>query len=67
MGNFDSICVFLCFYIYMDYFGQVRIVSNEFRVAADSFGWAVADGFGWLLMISGGSVWFWMVSGCLLF
>ena len=52
MGNFDSICVFLCFYIYMDYFGQVRIVSNEFRVAADSFG---------LRMVLGGCWWFQVV------
>ena len=50
-------------YIYMDMycFGLVREVSGRLRVgpmAADSFGWVVADGFGWLPMVSGGFGWF---------
>ena len=32
-------------------------------MAGDSFGWVVADGFGWLRMVSGGFGWFKMVSG----
>ena len=47
-------------------FGLVREVSGWLRVASvtvDSFGWVVADGFGWLRMVSGGFGWFQMVSG----
>ena len=55
-------------YFYMDMycFGLVREVSGWLRVgsvAVDSFGWVVADGFGWLRMVSGGFGWFQMVSG----
>ena len=32
-------------------------------MAADSFGWVIADGFQWLRMVSGGFRWFRMVSG----
>ena len=46
-------------YCYMDMhcFGLVCEVSSWLRVglaATDSFGWVVADGFGWLRMVSGG-------------
>ena len=54
----------------MNCFEPVRVVSSLLRVgsmAADIFGWAVVDGFGWLQMVSGGFGWFWMVSGGLLF
>ena len=70
MGNFNSNCVFLCFYMDMNCFGLLRVVSSSFQVgsvAADSFGWVVTDGFGWLLMISVGFGWFRMISGGLLF
>ena len=55
-----------CFYMDMNCFGPVRVVSSLLRVgsvAADIFGWVVVDGFGWLRMVSGGSGWFRMVSG----
>ena len=56
-------------YFYMDmiYFGLVRVVSNWLRmgsVAVDSFGWVVADGFGWMRMVSCGFGWFPTVSDC---
>ena len=59
-------------YFYMDMycFGLVREVSGWLRVGsvtADSSGWVVVDGFGWLRMVSGGFRWFRMVSGGLLF
>ena len=62
--------VFACFYMDMNCFGPVRVVSSLLRVgwvAADILGWMVADGFGWLWMVSGGFGWFRMVSGGLLF
>ena len=49
------------FYMDMNCFGLVRVVSSWLRVSsgtADSFGWVFADGFGWLRMISGGFAWF---------
>ena len=55
-----------CFYMNMNCFGPIRVVSSLLRVgsvAADIFGWVVADGFGWLRMVSGGFRWFRMVSG----
>ena len=54
-----------CFYMDMNCFGPVRVVSSLLRVgseAADIFGWVVADGFRWLRMISGGFGWFRVVS-----
>ena len=45
----------------MNCFGPVRVVPSLLRVgsvAADIFGWVVADGFVWLLMVSGGFGWF---------
>ena len=50
-------------YFYMDIncFGLFRAVSSWLRVrskAVDSFGWVVADVFGWLRMVSGGFGWF---------
>ena len=50
-----------CFYIDMNCFGPVRVVSSWLRVdsvAADSFGWLVAGGYGWFQMASGGFGWF---------
>ena len=50
-----------CFYMDMNFFGPIRVVSSLLRVgsvAADIFGWVVADGFGWLQMVSGGFGWF---------
>ena len=46
-------------YFYMDMycFGLVREVSGWLRVgsvAADSFGWVVADGFRWFRVVLGG-------------
>ena len=58
------------FYTDMNCFGLVRVVSSWLwvsSVAADSFGWVVADGFGWLRMVSGGFGWFRVVSFGLLF
>ena len=55
-----------CFYMGMNCFGPVRIVSSLLQVGsvtADIFGWVVADGFGWFRMFSGGFGWFRMVSG----
>ena len=49
------------FYMDMNCFGLVRVVSSWLQVgsvAVDSFGWVVANGFGWLRMISGGFGWF---------
>ena len=49
------------FYMDMNCFGLVRVASSWLRVgsvAVDSFRWVVADGFGWLRMISAGFVWF---------
>ena len=60
-GNFDSICVLLHRY---ELFRPVHVVSSWLRVdsvATDSFGWLVADGFGWLRMVSDGLGWFWVV------
>ena len=40
-----------CFYMDMNCFGPVRVVSSFLRVGSvtvDIFGWLVADGFGWL-------------------
>ena len=53
MGNFDSICVFLCFYMDMNCFRLVRhVVSSWFRVVS-----VAADGVGglggWLQMVLG--------------
>ena len=59
-----------CFYMDMNNFGLVRVVSSWLRVgsvAVDSFGWVIADNFGWLQMVSGGFGWFRVVSGGLLF
>ena len=52
------------FYMNMNCFGLVRVVSRWLRVglvAVDSFEWVVADGFGWLRMVSGGFGWFGVV------
>ena len=52
---------FYMFYMDMYCFGLVCEVSGWLRVgslAGDSFGWVVADGFGWLRMVSGGFGWF---------
>ena len=49
------------FYMHMNCFGLIRVVSSWLRVgsmAVDSFGWVVADDFGWLRMVSGGFGWF---------
>ena len=46
-----------CFYMDMNCFGPVCVVSSLLQVglvAADIVGWVVADGFGWLWMFSGG-------------
>ena len=40
-----------CFYMDVNCFGPVRVVSSWLRVesaAADSFGWLASGGFGWL-------------------
>ena len=63
MGNFDSICVFLCFYMDMNCFRLVRhVVSSWFRVGS-----VAADGVGglggWLQMVLGSCLWFQLVSG----
>ena len=53
-----------CFYMDMNCFGPVHVVSSLLRVgsvAADILGWVVADGFGWLRMVSGGFGFFWVV------
>ena len=50
-----------CFYMGINCFEPVRIVSSLLRVGlvtADIFGWMVADGFGWFRMVSGGFGWF---------
>ena len=50
-----------CFYMDMNCFGLVHVVSSWLRVGSvrvESFGWMVADGFGWLRMVSGGFGWF---------
>ena len=57
--------IFAYLYMNMNYFGLVCVVSSWLRVssvAADNFGWVIADGFGWLWMVSGGAVLFRMVS-----
>ena len=62
--------VYAYFYMNINCFGLVRVVSSWLwvgLVAMDSFGWVVADGFGWLRMVSGGFRWFRMVSGGLMF
>ena len=49
------------FHMDMNCFRLVRVVSSYLRVcsvAADSFGWVFADGFGWLRMVSGDFGWF---------
>ena len=59
-----------CFYMDMNCFGPVRVVSSLLRVGsvdADIFRWMVVDGFEWLRTVSGGLEWFRMVSGGLLF
>ena len=46
-----------CFYMDINCFGPVRVVSSLLQVgsvAVDNFGWVVADGFRWLRMVSGG-------------
>ena len=61
---------FYMFYMDMYCFRLVCEVSGWLRVgslAGDSFGWVVADGFGWLRMVLGGCGWFQVVSGGLLF
>ena len=58
------------FYMDMNCFGLVRVATSWLRVgsvAVDSFGWVVADGFGWLRMISAGFGWFRVVSCGLVF
>ena len=50
-----------CFYIDMNCFGPVRVVSSLLwvgSVAADILGWVVSDCFGWLRMVSGSFGWF---------
>ena len=50
-----------CFYMDMNCIGPVRVVSSWLRVGllvANSFGWVVPDGFGWLQMVSDGFGWF---------
>ena len=50
-----------CFYMKMNCFGPVRVVSSWLQVCLvgeDSFGWVIADGFGWLRMVSDVSGWF---------
>ena len=49
----------------MNYFGLSCVVSSWLWVSlvvADTFGWVVVDGFGWMQMVSGGFEWFQMVS-----
>ena len=49
------------FYMDMNCFGLFRVVSSWLRVssvAADSFGWVVADGFKWFRIVSVGFGWF---------
>ena len=49
------------FYMDMNCLGLVRVVSSWLRVgsvAADSFGWVVADGFRWFRVVSDGFRWF---------
>ena len=53
------VILIVCAYFYMDMycFGQVREVSGWLRVgsvAADSFGWVIADGFRWFQVVSDG-------------
>ena len=58
------------FYMDMHCFGLVREVSGWLRVGSvevDSFGWVVADGFGWFQVVSDGFGWFRMVWGGWLF
>ena len=43
-----------CFYMDMNCFRPVHVVSSWLRVdstAADGFGWLVADGFGWFAVL----------------
>ena len=50
-----------CFYMDMNCFGPICVVSSLLRVSsvgADIFGWVTADGFEWLPMVSGGFSWF---------
>ena len=46
-----------CFYMAINCFEPVRIVSSLLRVGLVT-GWMVADGFGWFRMVSGGFGWF---------
>ena len=49
------------FYMDMNCFGLIRVVSSWLWVGSmevDSFGWVVANGFGWFRMISVGFRWF---------
>ena len=50
-----------CFYTDMNCFGPARVVSTWLwvgSVAADSFGWVVADGFRWFQVVLDGFLWF---------
>ena len=63
-----TLIVSACFYMDMNCFGLVSVVSSWLwvgSVAADSSGWVVADSFGWLgwfKVVSGHFGWFQMVS-----
>ena len=49
-----NLIVSACFYMDMNCFGPVRVVSSWLRVGsvtADSFGWVVEDGFGWIAVL----------------
>ena len=52
------------FYMDMNCFGLIRVVSSWLRVGSmgvDSFGWVVANGFGWFRTVSDGFGWFQVV------
>ena len=54
-----------CFYMDMNCFGPVRVVSSLLRVgsvAVDIYGWMVSGGCGWFQVVSGGFRWFRVVS-----
>ena len=60
-GNFKSVCVFLHGYELF----QTSLCSFLLQVdsvAADILGLAVADGFGWLWLVSSSFRWLWVVS-----
>ena len=47
------------FYMNVNYFGLPRVVSSWVSLlAADSFGWVIADGFRWFRVISDSIGWF---------